>query len=146
MNLNSCVCATVERHTKTPRQNNNFCFKGIVCSTHCWRLTSPNSWLRMWFCVCGLDGFPKPGQLFVWLWISGKTADTGGESVRPVIYRDLLCLALCCGLPLGHSLLSHIMLLFLACYSVFLITMTPDLQSGKPRWVPPLEQIYSFPT
>lgn len=40
MNLNSCVCATVERHTKILRQNNNFCLKGIVCSTHCWRLIS----------------------------------------------------------------------------------------------------------
>lgn len=40
MNLYSCVCATVERHTKILCQNNNLCIKGLVCSTHCWRLIS----------------------------------------------------------------------------------------------------------
>lgn len=38
--LCSCVCATVERHTKILCQSYNFCLKGVVCSTHCCCLIS----------------------------------------------------------------------------------------------------------
>lgn len=133
------VCATVERHTKILCQNNNFCLKGVVCSTHRWRLisTTLDCVILCLSCVVMMVFQSKAAVC-----VSGKTADTGGESVRAVIYRNLLCLALCCGLPLGLSLLSHIMF---PCYFLSQITMMPDLQSGKCSCVPLWEQMYYFP-
>lgn len=52
--------------------------------------------------------FSSSGQLFVWRRISGKTADTGGESFSSVIYGELLSVVLWCGLSFGpQSTLTH---------------------------------------
>lgn len=88
------------------------------------------------------DGFPEQGSCLCDS-ASGKTTDTGGESVRAVIYGDLLCLALCCGLPLGLNRPSSPPPL--ACYSMSPTTMMLDFWSGKARWVPSLRTKWLFP-
>lgn len=95
--------------------------------------------------------FSRPTQLLVWLGVSGKMADTGGESVSAVIYRHLLSASHCAGgLPLGRR--SHITFPLLARYSVSPITMMPESPGGKPRGpsedafiVTPRRAIVKFP-
>ena len=131
-------CAAVRAATVGHYTKNNISLKGVVCSI---QIEIQLSWL----CdsvseLQGRDGFAE--QLFVWLCVSGKTTDTGGESVSPVIYRDLLGLALCCGLPPGLRLPSSP---FSPASSRALITMIADFSEWKSQMSSRLRTRLLFP-
>lgn len=108
-----CVRATEERHTEILCQNNNLGLTGgsLFYTLQVFDFQSLDG-VIFGLRLVHMTVLRHRPAVCVTPCVSGKTADTGGESVRAVIYGDLLHLALCWGLPLGLAPLAHILFPF----------------------------------